>query len=530
MGEIIFITNNRADLNARSQAVLDVLLRLREVQKPSSSLTGGGESISPALETEKLVSALNRLHDEGCLIFNEVSDSEFEVIYIASREARDRVFASTPTAGWSEKILKRHRNAYRSSAGALFRFPFEDGEGYLQAFITDWSPFPAAAALAVHKDHPSVRRVARRPGSYFTGRFVRNPLTGDLMPVWITTWVKPEFGTGAVAVNPAHDKVDLNFAREVGLPIRFGLVRAQVTSDALTWPQPPVIKEGKTIKTGGWDGIGHDEALAKYFEILSESGYAERHLDRAVPGCRIASFRHSASGNARLCTQCRSLGKANEETGQPCQLCGAECAQGWLEGAEVLSSVLAMEKAVSLELLCPTAEIETTLLCARLLSADLFARPLEPQKVHLIQETEKTSIELLPEIACLAYLMAAPLDQIAVLKQPVHDQARLFLKRHEELLALFQEGAQASEAENTPFDKALIRVQAALVRWNTAEAFSTLYKLQKELSGNPRAAVSGALPRYFTLAFVLTGCSYPTQLHIADIWADIWNDLQSAAG
>jgi len=38
--------------------------------------------------------------------------------------------------------------------------------------------------------------------------------------------VRPDFGSGAVLVNPAHDPADLAFGRAVGLPIRFGLAPA----------------------------------------------------------------------------------------------------------------------------------------------------------------------------------------------------------------------------------------------------------------------------------------------------------------
>jgi hypothetical protein len=528
MDKIVFMTNNRAELTARSRAVSDLLGRLKQAGQLNTGMDNAVDSetceIGTAannIEDASLIRTVNKLHDEGRLFFKEVSESEIEIIYIASRDVRDKVFSATPTPAWTEKILKRHRKAYRSSVGTLFRFPFEDRDGDLQAFITDWSPFPAAAALAVHKDHPSVRHVPRKRGDYFTGHFVRNPLTGDLMPVWITTWVKPEFGTGVVAVNPAHDRVDLNFAREVGLPIRFGLVRQPVTSDVSTWPEPPVIKEGKTSKTGGWDGIDFGEALGKYFEVLSEQGYAEKYIDRAVSGCTIASFRRSDSGRALLCTQCSSLKNSNEAAGICCSPCGGTYARGSFEGGEILRCLLAMEGSTAVELLCPAAQMETTLLSARLLFYEIFARPFEPQKIYLIQDTEKTTKDLPDEIFSLASLVAAPLDQIAVLRQPLIDQVELFHKRHQQFLSAFRQGTPIAESRDRLIERALGHAKESLVRWNLAEAFSTLYKLQKELSVKAGDVVLSLLPTYFTLAFVLTGLEHPPQLRIADTWNKI---------
>lgn len=513
MRKTVFSTRSRAELTARSRSVLDVLERLERIRNENDP----AQRTNDREQTGRLINAVNQLHDQGRLVFANVDESTTDITYIASLEVRDKVFAATPSGAWTEKILKRQRNAFRTSVGTLFQFPFEDGHGYLQAFITDWSPYPAAAALAVHKDHPSVRRVPRREGSYFTGKYVRNALTGDLMPVWIASWVKPEFGTGVVAVNPAHDRVDLNFARQVGLPIRFGLVRTPVTSDPATWPEPPVIKEGITFRTANWDGIRHDEALARYFEVLHKHGYAQSYVDRAVSGCKIASFTRDDSGSALLCTQCSSIREV-QDGGERCNRCEGAYARGVFAAAEILTTVAELERSDEVEVLCPSAEIETTLLSTRLLFQDLFGRPFEPQKIHLIQDTEKTSKEVAPEIMTLASIIAAPLDQLAVLRQPVLDQTQLFFQRHQKLLGDF--GPAVSANANASSDKTLARAKESLMRWNLVEAFSTVYKFQKELSAKPEDALSALLPGYFALAHVLAGAEYPAQLRIADVWRE----------
>ena len=52
-----------------------------------------------------------------------------------------------------------------------------------------------------------------------TGRYARNPLSGERMPIWVTNYVLAEYGTGAVMGVPAHDERDFEFARKHGLPI-----------------------------------------------------------------------------------------------------------------------------------------------------------------------------------------------------------------------------------------------------------------------------------------------------------------------
>src|SRR5207245_3845109 len=66
------------------------------------------------------------------------------------------------------------------------------------------------------------RRVAgeKSKTGVFLGSYARNPATGEAIPIWIADYVLMEYGTGAIMAGPAHDKRDLEFATEFGLPIR----------------------------------------------------------------------------------------------------------------------------------------------------------------------------------------------------------------------------------------------------------------------------------------------------------------------
>lgn len=177
---------------------------------------------------------------------------------------------------WDDKIDAKQRKALRRVPGALFRLPFADDGTDLQVFTTDWSPFTAACAVAVHPDHPVLSGTVIPSRPYFSGRFVRHPLHGDLLPVWVADWVKPEFGTGAVVVNPAHSAQDLEFARQIGLPVRFGLAAAEPGADPATWPAPPVIRSGQAVRAGHHDGLVYAEAAQAYLRELADAGHAEQ--------------------------------------------------------------------------------------------------------------------------------------------------------------------------------------------------------------------------------------------------------------
>lgn len=152
---------------------------------------------------------LNRLLENGQVHFNPLEDGAFEAFYGPSCDATVQI--STQIPFWSEKIVSKIRKSVRQSQGAICSLQMFDSQRVHRRFVTDWSSCTAACAIAVHKYHWFTRRLTDRPDAdnYFTGAYVRNPLTGDLMSVWVADWVKPDFGTGAVLVNPAHNKTDL---------------------------------------------------------------------------------------------------------------------------------------------------------------------------------------------------------------------------------------------------------------------------------------------------------------------------------
>ncbi len=53
----------------------------------------------------------------------------------------------------------------------------------------------------------------------FTGSFVKNPLTGQKIPVWVADYVLMGYGTGAIMAVPFADARDREFARKFNLPI-----------------------------------------------------------------------------------------------------------------------------------------------------------------------------------------------------------------------------------------------------------------------------------------------------------------------
>jgi hypothetical protein len=494
--EILAIYGKTSALDrARCAALLELLYRCARLE---------GRSGEPEAEAPPpLGPALLDLAGKGRL-WLEPRGEEVDVFYIPSHAASLGVAEAAEAAGFPEPVRKKQSEALRSSQGALLRFPLEHGDGPpLAVFITDWSPCPVAAAVAVHRQHPFVAGLGDlnepRSGAFFTGRFVRHPLTGDLLPVWVADWVRPDFGTGAVLVNPAHDATDLEFGRAVGLPIRFGLVPEGFDGTPATWPAPPVLKTGRSLKTGFWDGLTPQEAMEQYFSELERRGLAERYRDIQAGRWRIARLVPDPAGD--LAWNAARFLLLPDGAPQPVRV----------EDAELLTAALALRDGAAVSLVCPVAEQAGALLFLRLLAADLHSTPAAPLRLLLAHKVQEGKTALSPEAERLALLVGAPLQQVSVIKQQVIDQIQRFLRLHGELHQTWTAGAGAPAAA---LPRTLQQAKAALLDGDPPRAFAALVQFQKQPADD-----DGSLAAYLVVAHALADLGLPAGVDAQAVWA-----------
>ena len=78
-------------------------------------------------------------------------------------------------------------------------------------------------------------------------------LHNDIVPIYISNYVVPEFGLGAVMGVPAHDETDFNFANNLKLEIK-----QVIESDKL-----PFTGDGKHINSNNLNGLNIEDAKNK---------------------------------------------------------------------------------------------------------------------------------------------------------------------------------------------------------------------------------------------------------------------------
>ena len=89
-----------------------------------------------------------------------------------------------------------------------------------QPLIKNWDAVAAYQDEAAHKsDFERGELNKDKTGVRLEGVEVINPVTGGVLPMFVSDYVLMGYGTGIVMGVPGHDQRDWEFAKKFGLPI-----------------------------------------------------------------------------------------------------------------------------------------------------------------------------------------------------------------------------------------------------------------------------------------------------------------------
>ncbi len=115
--------------------------------------------------------------------------------------------------------------------------------------------------------------VGREKTGAFLGSHIVNPLNGERVPIWITDYVLPTYGTGAVMGVPAHDERDLEFARKFKLPVRTVIAPPAWTGEEL---MEVYTDSGEMVNSGEFSGLPSEQGYEAICDLLEEKGWGKR--------------------------------------------------------------------------------------------------------------------------------------------------------------------------------------------------------------------------------------------------------------
>ncbi len=246
---------------------------------------------------DKTVLANEQVINGHCERCNTPVEQRFlEQWFFAITKHAQRLLDNLDRLDWSDSTRTLQRNWIGRSEGAELTFETPAGQK-ITVFTTRPDTVFGATYLVLAPEHPLVDTltareqrtavrgyqreaqskdvVTRRVGDttktgVFLGSYVRNPATGESIPIWIADYVLMEYGTGAIMAVPAHDERDHEFATKFNLPIK-----PVVKGDG---PLPFVGDDGVLFNSGDFDGLTCADARTKIVAWLAGRGAASARV------------------------------------------------------------------------------------------------------------------------------------------------------------------------------------------------------------------------------------------------------------
>ena len=129
----------------------------------------------------------------------------------------------------------------------------------------------------------------------FTGLYVKNPLTGKNLPVWVSDFVLAGFGTGAVVGVPGHDMRDFEFAKQFNLPVKRVVVGPDGDKSPITKAEQVQERAGRMINSGPLDGLDIQDAIEKMKDLMEKKGMGKRTKSYHIRDWLISRQRYWAA-------------------------------------------------------------------------------------------------------------------------------------------------------------------------------------------------------------------------------------------
>src|ERR1035437_5964088 len=202
-----------------------------------------GKALSNWCPTDQTVLANEHIEDGKCWrCGTEVIQKEVEQWFLGiTKYTDDLIWPENPQVNWPKQVREGQNNWIGRSEGMLLQFPILNSQFSIEVFTTRPDTTDGATFMVVAPEHPFAQNIKtkevqdyimqaqkktemerkedRSKSGVFSGKYVKNPVTGKEIPVWIADYVLAGYGTGAIMAVPFADERDREFAEKFKLPI-----------------------------------------------------------------------------------------------------------------------------------------------------------------------------------------------------------------------------------------------------------------------------------------------------------------------
>src|SRR5579863_4394356 len=138
------------------------------------------------------------------------------------------------------------------------------------------------AAVEAYQTHvttmsPLERMTDKEKTGVFTGSYAINPINNDAVPIYLSSFVIADYGTGIVMGVPAHCERDFDFAQQYDLPIQEVISSPDIKRDNNGIMNAAYTGDGTLIHSDRFNGM-QAQSIGKnvIIDFLVSKGYAEK--------------------------------------------------------------------------------------------------------------------------------------------------------------------------------------------------------------------------------------------------------------
>ena len=142
--------------------------------------------------------------------------------------------------------------------------------------IANWDEVEEYQAAAARKsDFERGELNKEKTGVRLEGVEVINPVTGGVLPMFVSDYVLMGYGTGIVMGVPGHDQRDWEFAKKFGLPIIEVVAGGDVTKEAFVAKDDSAVM----VNSGFLNGMTVKEAIPAMKKYVVEQGFGKEKVN-----------------------------------------------------------------------------------------------------------------------------------------------------------------------------------------------------------------------------------------------------------
>ena len=231
---------------------------------------------------------------------SQIVQMEKEVWMLKITDYADKLLEGLDEVNFPPRVRHEQENWIGRSYGAEINFKLNNKEDILTVYTTRPDTVFGVTYMAIAPEHPLLEKYKdeiknydeilkykeeatkksefervelskNKTGVKVYGLEVLNPVSGKVVPLWVTDYVMMGYGTGAIMAVPAHDTRDYDFAKKFNIDMIQVVANSKGEEVSLEDGAYTDIEDGVIINSDFINGMSVEDAKARMIKYLEDN-------------------------------------------------------------------------------------------------------------------------------------------------------------------------------------------------------------------------------------------------------------------